>query len=36
MFMPTSTKAQDASAPSVSDMLRKDHKKVKGLLEEFE
>jgi len=36
MFMPTSTNPQDASASSVTDMLRKDHKKVKGLFEEFE
>lgn len=36
MFMPTSIKSQVASASSVTDMLRKDHKKVKGLFEEFE
>jgi hemerythrin superfamily protein len=36
MLMPTSSKSQEASAPSVTDMLRKDHKKVKGLFEEFE
>jgi hemerythrin superfamily protein len=30
------TKSQEASASSVTDMLRKDHKKVKGLFEEFE
>jgi hemerythrin superfamily protein len=36
MFMPTSTNPQDAGASSVTDMLRKDHKKVKGLFEEFE
>jgi hemerythrin superfamily protein len=36
MFMPTSTKPQNASASSVTDMLRKDHKNVKGLFEEFE
>ena len=36
MFMPTSTKSQVASASSVTDMLREDHKKVKGLFEEFE
>lgn len=36
MFMPTSIKSQAASASSVTDMLRKDHKKVKNLFEEFE
>jgi hemerythrin superfamily protein len=36
MLMPTSSKSQEASASSVTDMLRKDHKKVKGLFEEFE
>ena len=36
MFMPTDTKSQKAVAASVTDMLRKDHKKVKGLFEEFE
>ena len=36
MLMPASSKSQDASASSVTDMLRKDHKKVKGLFEEFE
>lgn len=36
MLMPTSSKSPEASAPSVTDMLRKDHKKVKGLFEEFE
>ena len=36
MLMPTSSKSQEASASSVTDMLRKDHKKVKGLIEEFE
>ncbi len=36
MFMPTSSKSQVASASSVTDMLRDDHKKVKGLFEEFE
>lgn len=36
MLIPTDTKFQDASASSVTDMLRKDHKKVKGLFEEFE
>ncbi|MEO6307627.1 MAG: hemerythrin domain-containing protein [Nitrospiraceae bacterium] len=36
MLMPTSTQVQEASASSVTDMLRKDHKKVKGLFEEFE
>ena len=36
MLMPTDTKSQEASASSVTDMLRKDHKKVKGLFEEFE
>ena len=36
MFMPTATKSQKASASSVTDMLREDHKKVKGLFEEFE
>ena len=30
------TKSQEAGASSVTDMLRKDHKKVKGLFEEFE
>ena len=30
------TKSQVASASSVTDMLREDHKKVKGLFEEFE
>ena len=30
------TKSQAASASSVTDMLREDHKKVKGLFEEFE
>jgi hemerythrin superfamily protein len=35
MLMPTSSKSQEASASSVTDMLRKDHKKVKGLFEEF-
>lgn len=30
------TKSQEASASSVTDMLREDHKKVKGLFEEFE
>jgi len=30
------TKSQEASAASVTDMLREDHKKVKGLFEEFE
>ena len=35
MLMPTDTKSQKASASSVTDMLRKDHKKVKGLFEEF-
>jgi hypothetical protein len=29
------TKSQVASASSVTDMLRDDHKKVKGLFEEF-
>ena len=36
MLMPASSKSQEASASSVTDMLRKDHKKVKGLFEEFE
>jgi len=36
MLMPTSSKSQEASVSSVTDMLRKDHKKVKGLFEEFE
>lgn len=36
MLMPTSSKSQEASASSVTDMLRNDHKKVKGLFEEFE
>ena len=36
MFMPTASKSQKASASSVTDMLREDHKKVKGLFEEFE
>ena len=36
MFMPTSSKSQVASASAVTDMLREDHKKVKGLFEEFE
>jgi hemerythrin superfamily protein len=36
MLMPTSSKSQEASASSVTDMLRTDHKKVKGLFEEFE
>lgn len=36
MFMPTSSKSQVAGASSVTDMLRDDHKKVKGLFEEFE
>ena len=36
MLMPTDTKSQDASASSVTDMLRKDHKKVKALFAEFE
>ncbi len=36
MFMPTDTKSQEATASSVTDMLRKDHKKVKGLFDEFE
>lgn len=36
MFMPTDTKSQETSASSVTDMLREDHKKVKGLFEEFE
>ncbi len=36
MLMPTDTKSQKAGASSVTDMLRKDHKKVKGLFEEFE
>ena len=31
-----STKSQVAGASSVTDMLREDHKKVKGLFEEFE
>lgn len=35
MFMPITSKSQEASALSVTDMLRKDHKKVKGLFEEF-
>jgi hemerythrin superfamily protein len=30
------TKSQEAGASSVTDMLREDHKKVKGLFEEFE
>jgi hypothetical protein len=30
------TKSQEASASSMTDMLREDHKKVKGLFEEFE
>lgn len=30
------TKSQEASASSVTDMLREDHKKVKGLFQEFE
>jgi hemerythrin superfamily protein len=30
------TKSQEAGASSVTDMLRDDHKKVKGLFEEFE
>ncbi|MEP6958408.1 MAG: hemerythrin domain-containing protein [Nitrospirota bacterium] len=30
------TKSQEAGALSVTDMLREDHKKVKGLFEEFE
>ncbi len=34
--MPTDTKSQKAGVSSVTDMLRKDHKKVKGLFEEFE
>jgi len=36
MFMPTSAKSQEASASSVTDMLRKDHKELTGLFEEFE
>jgi hemerythrin superfamily protein len=36
MLMPTDTKSQEASASSVTDVLRKDHKKVKDLFEEFE
>lgn len=36
MFMPTDSKSQKAGMLSVTDMLRKDHKKVKGLFEEFE
>jgi len=36
MLMPTSSKSQEASVSSVTDMLRKDHKKVKELFEEFE
>ena len=36
MFMPTDTKSQKASASSVTDILRKDHKRVKGLFDEFE
>lgn len=31
-----STKSQETGASSVTDMLRDDHKKVKGLFEEFE
>jgi hemerythrin superfamily protein len=34
--MPISSKSQEAIASSVTDMLRKDHKNVKGLFEEFE
>ena len=30
------TKSQEASASSVTDMLREDHRKVKGLFEKFE
>ncbi|NWF73328.1 MAG: hemerythrin domain-containing protein, partial [Nitrospirae bacterium] len=36
MLMPTDTKSHEASASSVTDMLRKDHKKVQGLFDEFE
>lgn len=36
MFMPITRKSQEATASSVTDMLRKDHKKVKRLFEEFE
>ncbi|MEO6111771.1 MAG: hemerythrin domain-containing protein [Nitrospiraceae bacterium] len=36
MLMPASSKSQEAIASSVTDMLRKDHNKVKGLFEEFE
>lgn len=36
MLTPASSKSQEAIASSVTDMLRKDHKKVKGLFEEFE
>jgi len=36
MLIPTDTKFQDASASTVTDMLREDHKKVKGLFEKFE
>ncbi len=36
MLMPTSTTSREATASSVTDMLREDHKKVKCLFEEFE
>jgi hemerythrin superfamily protein len=36
MVMSTDTKSQKSSACLVTDMLRKDHRKVKGLFEEFE
>lgn len=36
MFMPVSIKSEEASASSVIDMLREDHRKVTGLFQEFE
>jgi hemerythrin superfamily protein len=36
MSMHTSSKSHVAGASSVTDMLREDHMKVKGLFEEFE
>lgn len=36
MFMPTDSKSQKTGVLSVTDLLRKDHKKVIGLFEEFE